>query len=95
MKDEEHKYLNKTIEEHKVKLDMNEDLIDVNTRKNEEHKCLNTKYRNTKSDMNGDLIDVNTRNDEEHARASRSPGQNTTKAEYHRLLVFLFHFPFN
>ena len=47
MNDEEHKYLNKTIEEHKVKLDMNEDLIDVNTRKNEEHKCLNTKYMNT------------------------------------------------
>ena len=46
-KDEENKYLNKTIEEHKVKFDMNEDLIDVNTRKNEEHKCLNTKYMNT------------------------------------------------
>ena len=41
--------------------------------------------------MNEDLIDVNTRNDEEHARASRSPSQNSTKAEYHRLLVFLFH----
>ena len=66
MKDEEHNFLNETIEEHKVKFDMND-------------------Y----------LIDVNTRNDEEHARASRSPSQNTTKAEYHRLLVFLFHFPFN
>ena len=61
MKDEEHKCLNKTIEEHKVKFDMNEFLIDVNTRKNEEHKCLNTKYMNTKSDMSENLIDVNTK----------------------------------
>ena len=58
--------MNKTIEGHKVKFDMNEDLIDVNTRKNEEHKCLNTKYRNTKFDMNENLIDVNTRKNEEH-----------------------------